>query len=93
VHLVCAGIDKMRRRRLQVLDKKFVGLEGTSASEKNRVGGGDRGLFIAALGVEEGLGLRPGGGDRTDGEDAVQEKERLAGGRDDMRAPRVSEGR
>jgi hypothetical protein len=81
VHLVYAGIGKMRRRCLHVLDEKFVGLEGTSAREKNRVGGGDRGLFIAVLGVEEGLGLRPGRGDRTDGEDAMQEKERLAGGR------------
>jgi hypothetical protein len=61
----------MRRRRLQVLDEKFIGLEGTSTREKNRVRGGDRGLFIAALGVEEGLGLRPSEGDRTDGGDAV----------------------
>jgi hypothetical protein len=33
-YLVCAGISKMRRRCLQVLDEKFVGLEGTSAREK-----------------------------------------------------------
>jgi hypothetical protein len=51
---------------------------GLLGGRKNRVGGGDRGLFIAALGMEEGLGLRPGGGDRTDGGDAMQEKERLA---------------
>jgi hypothetical protein len=33
-YLVCAGISKMRRRRLQVLNEKFVGLEGTSWREK-----------------------------------------------------------
>jgi hypothetical protein len=62
--------------------RNFSGLAASQAErEKNRVGGGDRGLFIAALGMEEGLGLRPGRGDRTDEGDAVQEKERLAGGR------------
>jgi hypothetical protein len=52
-------------------------------SSKERKGGSERRarLFIATLGMEEGLGLWPGGEDRTDGGDAVQEKERLARGR------------
>jgi hypothetical protein len=47
------------------------------ARGKKGVGGGDRGIFIATLGVEEGLGLRSGGGDQTDGDDPVKEEESL----------------
>jgi hypothetical protein len=66
-------------------------LETVFAREEKGVEGGVLGLLIADPGLEEGLGLRLGGGDRTDGDDPVQEEESSSREEDDKWDPLVGE--